>query len=816
MRNWFDIAVPHADIRKGDFDEAVFAAKLGDVVAGQAPEDYNDAFAFYKKTYLTGGLEHLLRRVSEKLGAGKGPGVVELQTPFGGGKTHALILVYHYLKSGGRVEEMLPEGVELIEPAIATIVGTDINPSEGFRDGDVVRRTLWGEIAYQLGGEEGYAKLAKNDRDRISPGKNDLRDLLEPLQPFVLLIDEVLEYVIRARGIEIAESTLASQTLAFFNELTEAVSGLPRGLMVVTLPSSDIEDFGEADQRNLAQLEKIFGRVEAIYTPVKGEEVYSIIRRRLFEPVSDEAAVREIVDGYVRVYQGHKDELPPKVREGEYRHKMELAYPFHPEVIDILYEKWGTFSSFQRTRGVLRLLANVIEEAYQSERNADLILPGDINLDRPSVRQEFLRHIGPEYESVVGSDIAGVDAKSQVLDRANRGWKHLAERNATAVFVHSFTADRSNRGTTMPYIKLSVVRPETIPSLVTEVLHKQSNELWYLNQQGEQYYFSDVPNLNRMVIDKKGVVQPFAVREELERRIKRELGTNLRCYLWPRSSDEVPDNHDLKLAVLDPDEHYTPEALEGWLNRRGSGFRVYKNTLFFALADRDRHARFVDAVKEYLALLEIQEQIRKDDRPGMAEKRGEVKRRIDKFEDDAPLKVREMYRTAAVPRGSGSLEMIDLGQPAIGKENLDSWYRKELSDQTKGKILVRPAERAAPPGQVPLGQRRGAARRRARAVPEGPGAARAGRGHRARRGRSGWRAERELRVCPWDAGGHQPQVGAVRGGPTPRGHRVHRETSCWSRRTEPRRSWSRSSRTSPSLPCLRPMAPGAQPVRIGG
>ena len=615
MRNWFDIAVPHEDIRKGDFDEAVFAAKLGDVTRGQAPEDYNDPFAFYKKTYLTDGLEHLLQRVSEKLDSGKGPGVVELQTPFGGGKTHALILVYHYLKSGGRVEEMLPEGVELIEPRIATIVGTDINPSEGFREGGTVRRTLWGEIAYQLGGKEGYRKLTQNDQDRISPGKNDLRELLEPLQPFVLLIDEVLEYIIRARGIEIAESTLASQTLAFFQELTEAVSSLPRGLMIVTLPSSDIEDFGEADQRNLAQLEKVFGRVEAIYTPVKGEEVYSIIRRRLFEPISDEAAVREIVDGYVRKYQEHKEELPQKTREGEYRHKMELAYPFHPEVIDILYEKWGTFSSFQRTRGVLRLLANVIEERYQSEKNADVILPCDINLDRTAVRQEFLRHIGSEYESVIGSDIAGVDAKSQVLDRANKGWKHLAERNATAVFMHSFTADRASRGITMPYIKLSVIRPETIPSLVTEVLHKQSNELWYLNQQGEQYYFADVPNLNRMVIDKKGVVQPSAVREELERRIKRELGTALRCYLWPRSSDEIPDNHDLKLAVLDPDEHYTEQMLEGWVSRKGSGFRVYKNTLFFALPDRDRHTRFADGIKEYLALQEIQEEIRRTTGP---------------------------------------------------------------------------------------------------------------------------------------------------------------------------------------------------------
>ena len=168
--------------------------------------------------------------------------------------------------------------------------------------------------------------------------------------------------------------------------------------------------------------------------------------------------------------------------------------------------------------------------------------------------------------------------------------------------------------------------------------------------QGDEYYFSDVPNLNRMVIDKKGVVQPSAVREELERRIKRELGTSLRCYPWPRASEDVPDNHDLKLAVLDPDEPYTPEMLEGWLSGRGADSGCTRTPSFSPSPDPDRHARFVDGVKEYLALQEIQEEIRTDDRPGMVEKRGEVKRRISEFEDDVPLKVREMYRTAAVPR----------------------------------------------------------------------------------------------------------------------------------------------------------------------
>ncbi|MFQ5793903.1 MAG: DUF499 domain-containing protein [Candidatus Bipolaricaulia bacterium] len=501
MKNWFDIAIPHEDIRSGGFDEAVFAADLGDVVAGRAAPDYNDPYTFFKKTYLTYGLQSLLRQVHEKLTSSRGPSVVELQTPFGGGK-------------------------------------------------------------------EAYQTIEQNDQNRIAPGKENLRALLEEHQPFVLLFDEILEYVVRSHGISVGDSSLASQTLAFFQELTEAVASLERGLMIVTLPSSELEDFGDTQQRNLAQLEKIFGRLESIETPVQGEEVYSIIRRRLFEPIVDETAMREVVDAYIQKYQQHKDELPPKAREADYRRKLELAYPFHSDVIDILYEKWGTFSSFQRTRGVLRFLANVIEDLYQREQNLDLILPGDLNLGRPSIRQEFINHIGPEYESIIGSDIAGVEAKSQALDRENRGWKHLAERIATAVFVHSFAADEAEEGTSLPYIKLAVLRPETIPSLVTEVLQKQANELWYLNTKGDRYYLSSVPNLNRMVIDKKQLVSAASVRSELERRVKRELGTKLRCYLWPQASDALPDNRELKLAVLDPESSPDLSELKHWVERR--------------------------------------------------------------------------------------------------------------------------------------------------------------------------------------------------------------------------------------------------------
>jgi hypothetical protein len=691
MPTWYNVARPHEDIRNGDFDESVFAAKLGDVVDGVAPPDYNDPYAFFRKTYLTAGLEKLLQRVYKKLDEGRGPGVVQLQTPFGGGKTHALILVYHYLSNGERVEELLPDEVGLLSPGISAIVGTDLNPSEGFREGDVHRHTLWGQIAYQLGGKQAYSTIESNDKDRISPGRKDLREMLEPLQPFVILLDEILEYVVRARGVEVGNTSLGAQTLSFCQELTEAVSDIDHGMLIATLPSSEQEDFGEAKQGNLAKIEKVFGRLEAIYTPVQGEEVYSISRRRLFER-PDDAKVRAVVDEYVQKYREHENALPSKATSADFRKKMELAYPFHPEVIDILYEKWSTFSSFQRTRGALRLLARVAEDLYQREEAIDLILPGDVNLDRPSIRQEFLRHIGNEYEGVIGSDIAGDNAKSMLLDRENKAWNHLAQRNATSIFLHSFAADDNERGIRLPYLKLDVARPETTFALVTDVLHEQEQELWYLNTRGEQeYYFSNVPNLNRMVIDKKGQIQAPAVRKELKKRIQSELDTKMRTYLWPTDGDELPDNQQLKLAVLDPAETYTDRQLRKWVDKKGESYRAYKNTIVFAQPDDDRYARLQDTIKDYLALQSILDGIEKGEHSALEKKKSEVKRRRDDIGDDFPLKIRELYHVALVPVMNGDqLEEIDFGQPAVGRENLDSWFRKTLASQMHGKILGRP------------------------------------------------------------------------------------------------------------------------------
>jgi hypothetical protein len=687
INSWYDVIRPHEDIRKGGFDEAVFAADLGDVINRVAADDYKNPYLFFKKTYLTAGLNNLLTRVYAKLTTGQGPSVVQIQTPFGGGKTHALVAIYHYLKHGAEVKELLPPGVALISPAVAAVAGDQWNPLEGRTTEGVTRRTFWGEVAFWIGGAEGYEQFRQDDERRISPGKEKLRKFLEAHQPFVILFDEILEYVNRALDVrDQTEVSLGTQTFSFFQELTEAVSSLPQGMMIVTLPSSHLEDFGEQEEESLARLGKIFGRVESIETPVQGEEVYAVIRRRLFEEETlQRVPMREIVHRYFQTYLQHRDDLPAKARDASFRDKMEMAYPFHPDVLDILYEKWSTFPTFQRTRGVLRLLANVVEDLYQREVPLDVILPGDINLDHPAIRQEFLKHIGTEYEGIIGSDIAGHEAKAQALDQANKPWKHLAQRVSTAVFFHSFSAgdgSRSEKGVSLPYVKLATLRSDTIPALVTDVLQRLSNELWYLNSRADAYYFSRIPNLNRMILDKKELFNE-SYEPTMKEIIEKEIGkfTSFTSYLWPESGEAIRDNHALKLAILRPDD--AGAQIPEWIERRGEGFREYKNTLFFALADTAAFVKLREDVKTYLALQEIEDGIKSGETPQLETKRDEIQRRLHSLARDFSFNVRRMYHTLQIGG-----RKVDLGQPVAGSETLSNWYWREFTSTDVGAIVT--------------------------------------------------------------------------------------------------------------------------------
>ncbi len=655
MKPWREVIDPHPDIRRGHFDEAVFAADLSDVLADRGPFEYRDPDIFFRKTYPTEGLKRLLGAVLGRLaGTSEGEAVIQIQTPFGGGKTHALIALYHAAHNPAWVQDW---GIYTPEPPaptpayrVVTFVGTAADPLQG--------RTLWGEIAAQLGA---YDALREHDQQRISPGKDRLHELLGD-QPVLILMDEIAEYAVKARD-------YVDQVMAFMQELTETVKVLPHAALVVTLPSS--APYGEEGERVLAQLQSIFGRLEAIYTPVEGEEVYEVIRRRLFEGDPDPGEVARTVNAYWEMYQQLGDDVPPEVRQPAYREKLRRAYPFHPELIDILFERWSTYPRFQRTRGVLRFLAEVVADLYRREHTAPLIHPAHINLTQQTIRRELLKHIGNEYDGVIASDIANSNAKAQELDRA-MGSEHarfqIATGLATAIFFGSFSGSE-RKGTSIQRLRLAVLREGIQAALVGNTLQRLEEELWYLHAEGGFYWFSNQPNLNRIIVEREEAIRDEQILEELHSRMGGIAGSELRVTLWPRDSQDVPDTRELKLAVLPPDyPRPSPETdrfVTELFDKHGQTFRTYRNTVVALVIDRNEWSNLRQGIKRYLALRSIQ-----DDKALVRQLSGENQQalagKLRDSKDEVDRGLLQAYRHLAKAGEEGPVWM-DLGLPTVGE-----------------------------------------------------------------------------------------------------------------------------------------------------
>ncbi len=707
---WRKIAEPHKDIREERFDPAVFAADLGMVLRDEGPIDYRDPVTFFKKTYLTRGLSNLLLDALQRLsGERRGEAVVQIQTPFGGGKTHVLIALYHLLAHSsvkgseaahGKRIDHLPSIQSLLEDAgletvpdcrVASLIGTALDPNQGRRTEDGLQiRTLWGEMAYQLGGASLYRRIEASDENRVAPGTDRLTDLLGGLGPVVVLMDEALEYATKAGGVPVGEGTLLGQTLSFLQELSTVAANRPQTMLVGALPSSYLERFDASAQKAFHQLNRIFGRLEQIRTPVEGAEIYEILRRRLFEHVGEEAERRQVAEAYWDFYQAHAGDLPRKVREIAYRDRMVRAYPFHPELVDILYERWGSLPGFQRTRGVLRLLALVVGDLYKRNSNAALIQPAHVSLDDNRIRREFVKLVDSAYETVIGSDIAGHGAKAPRIDRELGGdyaQERIAQRLATSIFLYSHTGG-ADRGAVAPQLRLSLLHPDVAPALVADALDRLSDHLWYLYDD-PKWYVDKVPNLNRIQTEREDTVRSDEIRDRIRSTVSDLVGRGIfrHTYLWPHESRDISDDRRLGLVILDMDHVAgTDEAvafIKAVLKKRGDAYRTFRNALVFLLPDQVQMDRARGAARTLLALEGIATDYGGSDRL--------TDRQEEKLDDDLsdarsalPQIVYQAYRHVVIPGVGDELEPFDVGLQLYRQgESLSKQAWDHLTDRDK-------------------------------------------------------------------------------------------------------------------------------------
>ncbi|HMA35591.1 MAG TPA: DUF499 domain-containing protein, partial [Chloroflexia bacterium] len=419
---WRHIVAPHPDVQSGRYLQAEFAANLADVRRGKEKDEYRDPGEFFRRTYLTAGMRRLLIAALTRMrGQGEAP-VVQLKTAFGGGKTHTMIALYHLLRAPAEAQAV-PAVRELVEEAggmppqvgVAVIVGTDLSatdPSPILTPLGVEVHTLWGEIAAQLGNLRGYQIVEDADQAGVAPGADQLRRLLDQVGPCVILMDELVAFL---RNLEAPVKKLRagslSANLTFLQALTEAVRSTPTAMLIASIPESDDELGGAAGRTVLTKVEKVFGRMEEVWQPVEVHESFEVVRRRLFGPITDEAARDATVAAFGSLYRQNPTDFPQECREAAYERRMIASYPLHPEVFDRLYEDWASLERFQRTRGVLRLMAKAIHEIWRTDDDSALIMPGSLPLEAAAVRNELTRYLGDQWNSVVDADVRDTSAE---------------------------------------------------------------------------------------------------------------------------------------------------------------------------------------------------------------------------------------------------------------------------------------------------------------------------------------------------------------------------------------------------------------------
>ncbi len=635
---WFNTVVPHYDIRNGSLDESVFAANLNEVALGTGQEVYVNPTMFFEKTYITVGLRDIVNRVITALnGEDTENRVISLQTGFGGGKTHSLISLYHIAKAGkdmmssSYASHILNNGVypkyDNAKVAVFTNNTTDVAQGHALEDGTHIY-TLWGELAYQLCGIEGYNMLKDNDAKRIAPTANLFKKLLKECSPALLLIDELADYCSKAAAVEVGASTLSDQTIAFMQALTEAVSSVPKVVMITTLPASDTEVAGSAvGTKILSALEARVVRVGTSIKPVGDDEIFEVIRRRLFESIGDPIAIETVVQRYRKYYNKRGSELPQFVNNGTYPDLIRKSYPFHPEVINMFHHRWAQDSRFQRTRGVLRLLASIVKDLWDNRATMTgsngLIHTSDINLSHLQTLTSSITSLkGVHWDSVISADVTGTSSNSyhvDNLDAASDLYKYkITQGVATTVLLASIGGMR-NGGLTMKELKLCMLRPASFNhSYIDNAVGKLEQVAHYLyssNIQEKKLWFEARPNINILLNQAKADVRKPAIDAEINSRLTSALShlSNFTKILINPTPD-LQEVKGLTLAILSTD-YATPAQLSNAVSNRikaistqkGTSPRVYRNTLVFLLCTDHGLTILADKVKDYLACRTILE-----------------------------------------------------------------------------------------------------------------------------------------------------------------------------------------------------------------
>lgn len=678
LKPWHTVITPREDLVEGrPLDASEFAVHLDHVRFGKAPADYIDPERFFNRTYLTQNLLDMSAQTVRRLSGitTETSPVFNLTTQFGGGKTHSLTLLYHLATYGKKAKKFF--GVDLIlkraglteipSAKTAIFVGTEFSSLTGRGGNDEpLRKTPWGEIAFQAAGAKGFELLKEHDEKFIAPAGDDLEKLFDPKQPYLILIDELLNYVSKHRNYH----DLAAQLYSFIHTLTEFVRSRNNIVMAVAIPASELEMNAE-DQIDYDRFKKMLDRLGKAMFMAAEKETTEIIRRRLFEWHGMPDDAKRSITQYVNWIQEHKAEIPGTFNTDTAREQFEASYPFHPSVLTLFERKWQTLPKFQQTRGVLRLLALWISKAYSEGYRKYLKDPmiglGSAPLEDPNFRAAIFEQLGENrLEAAVTCDIAGKEDSialrldNEAIEATKKSRLH--KKCATIIFFES-NGGMTKDVATLPEIKLDVAEPDLEIGLIDGVLSALVENCYYLSAIGNKYKLSHAPTINKIYSDRRAGISTEAINDLVETEIKKvfDKGNTIEKILFPEKNIQVADRPVLSLVVLHPSKRLkdkeTDALMEDIIRNCGQSARAFKSGLIFCVADEEQLLK--EEARKFLAWEMIYDEAEElqldDDQRKLA---GQNKERAKR---DLISNIWKTYKTLVLLDKTNALVKKDLG-----------------------------------------------------------------------------------------------------------------------------------------------------------
>ena len=629
-RSLIDLVKPQAEILNSTLDESIFAANLTEALAGTAPAVYSEPGQFFQRTHPSSGLQELLRMALGRL-SGTIPDeapVLRVDTNLGGGKTHNLIALCHACR-GDMPSDMAEtflgtQSTQLLSAVHTMRIGAFVGTDRGVASDE---STLWGVLAREIGGAAGYAIIRTDDEARTAPGAAKLKTLLGD-QPTLIVIDEIAQYLSKARAVSIGSSTLADQVLAFIMSLCEAVVQLPHTVLVITT-TRESQVFREGTEEMMgmfSRLVEITGRQAHIIQASSETDIPGMLTRRLFTAV-DNSDVQDIAGAYQDILQQYEHivgGLPQELSPQRMARRMEATWPFHPELVALLDKRLSTNPYFQRTRGALRLLARTVQLIWKrrDSENPLAIHPHHLDLsDDEIIRPQLTSALQKRpMDQVARADIASRSGESRAgqIDGTEQSY---ARRAGTVCFLESLTQTASNP--TQGTILGSALQPGDDANQMLASWERLRAEAWFLHEERGGFLFKTEPSLAKMILDQTEQVRGSnvlqAALEMLESMFSGNVKTSGGVFQVRRiyANEKVPDTRqEVSLCLFSwsqfagtqgvQDTSVPPDLVTDlWRRTDTGGLRQFRNRQIFVAPNATHYSAMLDATRRRLALDEL-------------------------------------------------------------------------------------------------------------------------------------------------------------------------------------------------------------------